>query len=77
MKTIAFLMDKVVSEAIPVVFFIEFSNHKAADAIAEETGAKTLLFHSCHNVSIQDMENGVTYLSLMTQNVEALKEALN
>lgn len=76
-KTITFLMDKVVSEAIPVVFYIEFSNHKAADAIAEETGAKTLLFHSCHNVSPQDMENGATYLTLMTQNVQALKEALN
>lgn len=76
-KTITFLMDKVVSEAIPVIFYIEFSNHKAADAIAEETGAKTLLFHSCHNVSPQDMENGATYLTLMTQNVQALKEALN
>ena len=40
-------------------------------------GAKKLLLHSCHNVSKDDFENGATYLSLMEQNVAALKEALN
>ena len=47
------------------------------DCICEATGAKKLLLHSCHNVSKDDFENGATYLSLMKQNVAALKEALN
>ena len=47
------------------------------DSICEATGAKKLLLHSCHNVSKDDFENGATYLSLMEQNVAALKEALN
>ena len=35
-----------------------------------------LLLHSCHNVSKEDFNNGVTYLSLMKQNVENLKVGL-
>lgn len=75
-RTIAFLMDTIRKEEIPVVFHIEFSNQKAANAIAAETGAKTLLLHSAHNVSSQEMADGITYLSIMRQNLNTLKEAL-
>ncbi len=75
-RTIAFLMDTIRKEEIPVVFHIEFSNQKAANAIAAETGAKTLLLHSGHNVSSQEMADGITYLSIMRQNLNTLKEAL-
>jgi len=75
--TVAFLIDKVKSENIPAVFYIELSNQKLADTICEATGAKKLLFHCCHNVSKEDFDAGQTYLSLMTENVETLKEALN
>ncbi|MDD5923496.1 MAG: metal ABC transporter substrate-binding protein [Clostridia bacterium] len=74
--TVAFLINKVKEEKIPVVLYIEFSNGKMADAICEETGAKKLLFHSCHNVTAEDFENGITYLNLMNNNLEVLKEAL-
>lgn len=74
--TIAFLMDKIKSENIGTVFYIEFSNHKLADILAESSGAKTALFHSCHNVSKEDLENGSTYISLMEQNLETLKGAM-
>ena len=74
--TIAFLIDKVKSTGVSTVFYIEFSNHLVADSIAEQTGAKTALFHSCHNVSQQDLDAGATYLSIMTQNLETLKGAM-
>ena len=74
--TIGFLIDKVKEEKIPVVFHIEFSNQKMVNTISEETGAKVMLFHSCHNVSRDDIAKGANYLDLMAQNVEALKEAL-
>ncbi len=74
--TISFLIRKVQEEQIPVVFHIEFSNEKIADAICESTGAKKMLLHSCHNVSLEDMEAGVSYLSLMQDNLKHLKEAL-
>jgi zinc transport system substrate-binding protein len=74
--TVAFLMDKIKNEGIPVVFHIELSNERMADAISEETGAKKLLLHACHNISKTDFEKGVSYLDLMNKNVENLKEAL-
>jgi zinc transport system substrate-binding protein len=74
--TISFLIDKVKSTGASTVFYIEFSNHLVADSIAEQTGAKTAMFHSCHNVSQEDLDAGATYLSLMTGNLETLKGAM-
>lgn len=76
-QTVAFLIDQVRAEGIPAVFSIEFSNGKIADAIAEETGAKRLTMHSCHNVSKQEFDEGIGYIELMEANVTALKEALS
>ena len=75
--TVAKLMTDIVKEQIPVVFYIELSNHQIADILAEQTGARTALFYTCHNVSADDFEAGKTYLELMRMNVEALREALN
>ena len=75
--TVAFLIDKVRAEGIPVVFTIELSNGKLADTICEATGAKKLEFATCHNVTAQAFANGATYLQLMERNVQALREALN
>lgn len=76
-KTVAFLIDKVKQEKIPVVFNIEFSNGKIAKTICENTGAKNLLLHSCHNISSDEFKRGESYISLMTGNTVNLKEALN
>lgn len=35
------------------------------------------LFHSCHNVSRDEFEAGVGYLSLMNDNLRNLREALS
>jgi zinc transport system substrate-binding protein len=75
-KTVAFLIDKVKEEKIPVVFHIELSNEKMANTISEATGAKVLLFHACHNISKADFDAGKTYVDIMTANVDTLKEAL-
>lgn len=74
---ISAIIDYVNENNIPVVFYIELSSGKTADTICEATGAKKLLLHSCHNVSKEDFENGVTYLQLMENNLENIKEALN
>lgn len=75
-RTVAFLIDRVREEGLPSVFYIEFSNEKMADMICEDTGCVKLLFHSCHNVSADELRSGVGYLDLMQKNLEALKEAL-
>ncbi len=75
-KAILELCERVETEKISAVFYIEFSNQKTADTICEKTGAKKLLFHSCHNISAEDFENGVTYIDLMKTNVKNIEEAL-
>lgn len=76
-KVIATIIDQVKEDEIPVIFYEELANPKVAESIASATGAKTLLLHSCHNVSADEYKDGATYLSLMYQNLENLKEALN
>ena len=74
--TVTFLIDKVKEEGIPVVFHIELSNEDMADIVCDETGAEKRLFSACHNVTRAQFEEGVTYLELMRQNVDVLREAL-
>ena len=76
-RTVISLIDTVRAQQIPVICYIEFSSRRTADILAEETGAKPMLFHSCHNVSAEEIEAGATYLNLMWNNVKVLKEALN
>lgn len=76
-KTIAFLINKVKADQIPVIFHIELSNQQMSRSIAEATGAKERQLNSIHNVTQKDFDAGVTYVDLMRQNVKTLKEALN
>jgi len=75
--TVAFLINKIRAEQIPVIFHIELSNERMADAISGETGAKKLLLHATHNISKIDFDAGLGYLDLMRRNVENLREALH
>ena len=69
-------LDYFAAFQIPVVFSIEFSNGNIARAICESTGAVQRTYNSCHNVTKEQMENGATYVSLMSENLETIREAL-
>jgi zinc transport system substrate-binding protein len=74
--TIAFLIDRVREEGIPVVLHIELANTQIAQAIADATGARVMTLHSCHNISLTDFNADQTYISLVTANLDVLREAL-
>ena len=74
--TVAFLINKIRDEKIPVVFHIELSNERMADTISAETGAKKRLLHAGHNISKKDFDSGLDYLEIMRRNTESLREAL-
>ena len=76
-STVTHMIDFTRENKIPVVFYLEFSNGKVAKLISEDTGAKTMRFSSCHNVTKDEFADGATYISLMEQNANSLKEALN
>ena len=76
-STVTHMIDFTRNNQVPVVFYLEFSNGKVAKLISEDSGAKTMRFSSCHNVTKDEFADGSSYISLMEQNANALKEALN
>lgn len=76
-KTLAFLIDRVESDGIPVIYTIEMSNQRTARVIAEETGAEILTFYSAQTVTEADFSAGETYVTLMEKNADALEKGLN
>ncbi len=77
LSTLKYLIDLVDGQDIPVVYTIELSSQKVAQAIAETTGAQVRTFHSCQTVSRAEFDGGATYISLMSANAAVLKEGLS
>ena len=77
-STIAYLVNKVKEDKIPVVLYIELNNGKVAKTIADEVGGdcKAMQIQTLHNVSLDDFNNGETWVSLMTRNLSVLKDCL-
>lgn len=75
--TMAFLIDELLEHDMDTVFCLEFSTRKLAEKLADASGAEVLTLHSCHNVSKEDFESGVTYIDLMYENLNNIKEALS
>ena len=76
LATIKYLIDKVNDEHIPVVYTIDLSSQKVAEAVSECTGARIGRLWSMQPVSRTAVDAGETYLTLMQRNYEALKGGL-
>lgn len=74
--TIARLIDTAKEKNIPSIFTIELSNQKIAKVIAEATNTQVLEFHTVHNVTKNDFDKGVTWVSLMKKNVTQIEKGL-
>lgn len=75
-KTVAFLIDKVKAKDVNGIFYLELSSQAMPDVICDDTGVKKYQFNSCHNITREQFDDGVTYVSLMQENVYVLKKAL-
>ena len=75
LSTIRFLTRKAAELSLPVIFVTETSDRQFASAVAQGSGAKLSVLHSCHNRSVQETRDDVSYLDLMTENVKQLQEA--
>ncbi len=71
------VIDYMKENNINVIFYQELSAGKIADTISKETGATKLVFHTIHNASQEEINNGETYISLMKKNLQNLKQALS
>ena len=62
---------------LQVVYFEELLNPRLAQVIADETGAATSVLNPGANLTISQWKAGVTFISLMEQNLESLKKGLD
>lgn len=76
-SVISEIIEKINSENISTVYYIEFSNKNIANTIADSTNTETALFYTCHNVSVEQLKSGETYISLMTKNLETLNRTMH
>ena len=65
---------------LPAVMTIEHPKTRIAETVVENTASKDqkiLALDSMQGTTAADIQNGMTYLSVMEANLEVLKEALN
>ena len=80
-ETIVFLANKMDELSLNNILVIDGSDQKIADTILSNTQSgkkdqKILSMDSMQSTTLGDVEHGVTYLSVMEKNLEALKQAL-
>ena len=79
-ETITFLADKVDELDLNVILTLESSDQKIADSIkrtSKKRECDIVVMDSLQSVTAEDVNNGISYLDVMRQNLEALKKALN
>ena len=78
-ETIIFLSGKIDELGLKAILVIEGADHSIAKTIIENTAAKDqeiLVLDSMQSQTSADSAKGVTYISVMEQNLEVLKKAL-
>ncbi len=76
-ETVAFLAEKVKEKNLPFVLVIDGSDGSVAQTVASQSGAKIMTLDSCQSVSEDESKEGKSYLSVMQENLNVLKEVLN
>ncbi|MBQ8161516.1 MAG: zinc ABC transporter substrate-binding protein [Clostridia bacterium] len=79
-QTIVFLAGKLDELKLPAVLTIEGTNHRIGETIVNATSSgsqKVLTLNSMQGTTLRDVEKGETYLSIMEENLQVLKDALN
>lgn len=76
MKQLIALKKKMEELNIKAIFYEELITPRVAEMISKETGAIMLKLHGAHNVSKEELERDVTFLSLMEENLKNLKVGL-
>ena len=70
------IIDLAKEKNIETIFFEETVSSKVAETIAKEIGAKTAVLSPIEGLSNEQESAGDDYFSVMRQNLDALKSAL-
>ncbi len=78
-ETVTYLAGKVDELGLSTVLTIEGEDHRMAETIVQNTVTKDqqiLTMDSMQSITAKDVAQGVTYLAVMEDNLDVLKEAL-
>lgn len=70
------LIDFIKENEIKVIFEEEMVDPQLANVLAKETGTKVMVFSPIEGLSKTELENGITYIDRMEENLKNLKVAL-
>ena len=73
LKTMNELIETVNEKELKCAFYTEMSNKNIAKALSEQTGVKIYQLNSIHNITLDEFNRGVTYVTLMEENLKVLK----
>jgi zinc transport system substrate-binding protein len=71
------LVEHVKEHEISYVLFEPLVSPKVAEVIARESGVKTATLNPLEGLTEEDVQAGKDYLSIMNENLETLRKALN
>jgi zinc transport system substrate-binding protein len=75
-KRLIELKNVLKRHSLHYVFYEELITPRVAETISRETGAALLKLHGGHNVSREEMDKGITFLSIMEDNLKNLRIGL-
>jgi len=75
-KRLITLKKKMKQNNIQYIYYEELITPRVADVLARETGAKLLKLHGAHNISKEEFEKGIPFLSIMEENLKNLTVGL-
>jgi zinc transport system substrate-binding protein len=76
-QSLASLAKLIRRDHVTTVFFETLISPKLAETVAREAGAKTAVLNPIEGLTPDEEQAGETYLSLMRQNLTALRKALD
>lgn len=74
---IAELKHYVDDHGVKVIYFEENASSKVAETLSKETGVKLEVLNPIESLTNKQMDAGETYIAVMEQNLQALKESIN
>lgn len=73
---VAKMIEDIKKVKADFVFYEEFLSPKVAEVIAKEAGVKLLKISSGHNLTKEQMNNNLSFIQLMEENLHQLKKGL-
>ena len=76
-QDLADIADFAKNNSVKYIFFETLVNPRLAQTIADEIGAKTLVFNPLEGLTAEEKSAGSNYISIQKENLENLKTALD